>query len=523
MFTQAMLALFMICVANAVAAKEPTPIELATTHGFVRVSLPQWQSGNEFGLRNAQTKKITILKRQPEYGPYSYGAWLDGGEYEIPETHAQDGARYEPIIIRPGEITDLGAILKIQLGGYEYVWLPLQHTEAAAETAAARTQLGALVKNLTSWRPSAPPQPIKTATPDTHLGLIADLLMMYDRKVNKPPLSKQLRQAHTLETLTPLAKLAVAPRVEEAGVDDGQNLYYGADFGQIRVRHTDGTWGSIDTGTLDEITAVAAKGSHLVAGTLRGALLASTDSVQSWSPVRRLDGDEIVVDIDHIGARWFVLAAQSAGQPNPWTLAGRLRVYSGTRDDLSDLAPFKDLAIPKNTFGRIGGYPQSLVGRVAGKSYLVNTINEVQRLDTQTLEWTATKPAHRVDFIEVSRDNALITAVRLQGAFSKISVSNDGGTTWLPYSRPPYTLYDVVLEAADSGAATRWNSHAFTVSLELYAYDPKIKDWRKTGETPAGCVQLLRDADSRQRFCLTSGGSILDQNNGEWAVEFANE
>jgi len=105
--------------------------------------------------------------------------------------------------------------------------------------------------------------------------------MMYDRKVNKPPISKQLREARTLETLTPLAKLAVAPQTEEAGIDEAQNLYYGAEFGQIRVRNVDGAWGSIDTGTLDEITAVGAKSTRLVAGTLRGALFASADSGQS--------------------------------------------------------------------------------------------------------------------------------------------------------------------------------------------------------------------------------------------------
>jgi hypothetical protein len=80
-----------------------------------------------------------------------------------------------------------------------------------------------------------------------------------------------------------------------------------------------------------------------------------------------------------------------------------------------------------------------------------------------------------------------------------------------------------VLETADSGQATRWNAHAFSASLELYSYDPKIKDWRKGGETPQGCIPLLRDAAYRQRFCLTSGGSILDQRNGQWAIEFANQ
>jgi len=163
MFTRAIFALLLILVAQGVRAREATPAELAGTNGFVRVSLPQWLAINDFVLRNTQTKKTIVLKRQPEDGPYSYGAWLPVGEYEIADTHGQDGERYDPILIRASEITDLGAVLKIQLGGYEYVWLPLQNPEAA------RARLGAVVKNVISWRPAAPPQPIKTSAPDTHL------------------------------------------------------------------------------------------------------------------------------------------------------------------------------------------------------------------------------------------------------------------------------------------------------------------------------------------------------------------
>jgi hypothetical protein len=120
-------------------------------------------------------------------------------------------------------------------------------------------------------------------------------------------------------------------------------------------------------------------------------------------------------------------------------------------------------------------------------------------------------------------DGTLITAMRIQGAFSKLSVSKDGGATWLAYSRPAYAIYDAVLETAEAGSASRWNSHTFTATLELYSYDATLKDWRKTAEAPAGCIQMLRDESYRQRFCLTSGGSILDRKDDKWVVEFAVE
>jgi hypothetical protein len=126
-----------------------------------------------------------------------------------------------------------------------------------------------------------------------------------------------------------------------------------------------------------------------------------------------------------------------------------------------------------------------------------------------------------VDAFHVFDDGTVITAVRILGAFSKISVSQDAGVTWLPYARPAYAVYDAMLETADRGSASRWNPHMFTATLEFYSYDASAKAWLKTSEAPPGCSRLLRNASRRQRFCLTAGGSILDRQNDQWVVEFA--
>lgn len=502
------------------------PAELSVTHGFVRVTLPQWGFGDPPKLRTRAGKGSYTLIRVAEDGSYAYGAWVPAGQYDIEGTVAADGSPYTPIVVESGRMTDLGALLRIQLGGYETVLLPIRHPEADAEARAAQSRLSSVLHAADSprWEPTAPPKSVRAEAPLTGLGLIADLLTDYERHINKPPLSKQLKEAPTLDALAALARLAVAPRTEESASDRAGNLYFGADFGQLRIRRPDGTWGSIDTGTLDEITAVGADGDCIVAGTLRGLLLMSTDAGRSWHRIRSLDRNEIVVDIDRAPHAWVVLTARTGTGVNPWGPVQGLRAYLAHREDMDDLAPSKDFTLPQLYSARTRGMSDALVGQVAGGAYIVNTVTDVQKLDLASMQWsTLTRPPHRVDVLHVSVDGTLITALRIQGAFSKISVSKDGGTTWLPYSRPPYAIYDAVLETPDSGNATRWNSHAFSATLEFYSYDPTAKDWHKTGESPPGCIRLLRDESYEQRFCLTSGGSILDRKGGKWVAEFAVE
>jgi hypothetical protein len=86
---------------------------------------------------------------------------------------------------------------------------------------------------------------------------------------------------------------------------------------------------------------------------------------------------------------------------------------------------------------------------------------------------------------------------------------------------PPYTIYDVYFESPEKGLATRWASGAFSATIEFMVYDPAADKWQKTHEAPAGCVRLLRNADNVQRWCVTSGNSVLNYVDGKWVAEFA--
>ncbi len=76
-------------------------------------------------------------------------------------------------------------------------------------------------------------------------------------------------------------------------------------------------------------------------------------------------------------------------------------------------------------------------------------------------------------------------------------------------------------DSAVAGLATRWNTGVVSSTPEFARYDPTTDRWQKTHEAPAGCVRVLRDAAGIQRYCLTSGGSILNFVGGKWVVEFA--
>jgi len=516
-----------------------TPEELAATHGYLRLSVPQWEFATELNLTASQGKKDSLfpaITKRP--GLRSRGGWIPAGQYQLTGVQGVDGKPWAPITVRAGELTDLGVLLRVPIGGYEYMVVPLVDAALDGEIAEARDSLKSVLKSPEAilWRPDSLPQTAKFTESGTGLGLIADLLIAYDRKLNKPALSKTLKETRGMAEFLALARTAMPPRVEEAAVDSQGNLYYAAELGQLRVRDRAGNWSNRDTGTLLELTAVESSGDLLVAGNLRGQLLASTGG-GAWKVAHALDASEAVLDIDRAGSRWFVVAATFVetqnpfgfaaappGTPRPWSFKGNLRIYSGTQDDLSDLALLKEVPMAELWATHMRGAAEPVIGHVVGNLYVVNTLTGIQKLDLAGMTWsTAVNPGHRVDGIRFSKDGKLLTARRNQGAFSKVSLSTDLGATWTPYSRPPYIIYDLVLQTPESGTATRWNMNTFGVALEFYKYDPKVKDWRKDYETPAGCVQMLRDADFEQRYCLTTGGSILDYRDNAWVAEFGLE
>jgi hypothetical protein len=497
-----------------------SPAELKATHGFVHVSLIRGMSG--LTLKGAEDHRLV---RQPEHGAMAYGLWLPAGEYDIADMIGRDGTRYLPVTVGAGRLTDLGGLARMEVGGYENVTLPIRHAELAAETQKALEALKPHLREAApiEWRPTAPPLAVRPPTPPSNLGLIVDLITEYERNRNKPPLNAQLKQARTIDEFYRGAVAVMPPQTDEPASDAAGNLYYGADLGQVRIRARDGQWSSVDTGTIQAITAVEVSGGMLVAGTANGQLRMSSDR-RTWRQAASLAADDAVVDIDRIGNRWLVLAARLQTNFAPGAYGGfyqtadLVKVYSTTADDLSGLALLREIPLTDKVFIQRGMAPR---GQGAGNVYYVTSVAELLKLDLTTLQWsTATNPGHGLHAFHVAK-NGLITAYRNQGVFSKLHLSSDQGASWRPAETPPYVFYDILFDAPDKGVATRFAMGAFSSSIEFLEYDAGQNKWQKTHEAPGGCARLLRDADNVQRYCLTTGNSILNYVGGKWIVEAA--
>ena len=156
-----------------------SPEELRGTHGFVHATLLR-------GLQSVTLKGAADynLRRQPENGATAFRLWVPAGEYDIDGMAGRDGGRYTPVTVVAGRMTDLGGLARMEIGGYEIVTLPVRHPELDAERQKALQALRPHLRDATpiEWRPTAPPAAVRPATPPTNLGLIADLITVYERE-----------------------------------------------------------------------------------------------------------------------------------------------------------------------------------------------------------------------------------------------------------------------------------------------------------------------------------------------------
>jgi hypothetical protein len=513
----------LVCTLSACASAPvvQSPAELRATHGFVHVV----GGGATVHLRSLATGATYDLVSQPEHGPYAYGLWVPEGEYEIVGLRSRGGGAYVPLSVRRGRITDLGGIVRLEIGNYEFVRLPIRHPDldAGLQQAISALRPHLATSEPLEWRPSVPPEAERQANTPTNLGLIGDLISEYVRHVNKPPLDQQLKEAKSTDEFFRRAVGTVPPLTDEPASDAEGRLYYGAELGQIRVRARNGEWTNLDTGTLQTITAVEVSGRKIVAGTARGDIRTSDDG-KTWRRQFAFGREEAVMDIDRVGDRWIILTARLSA---PYVFTGTnvqmqstevFKVYSAMGDDLAGMALLRELPLPDRVLVIRG---MGARGQAAGGAWFINVGSDMLRLDLAKLQWSASTPGHKVSGFNISPKTGLLIAYRQQGAFSKLHLSADQGRTWRQADTPPYIFYDIYFESPEKGFATRWNTGAFSATIEFMAYDPKADRWQKTHDAPPGCVRLLRDADNLQHFCVTSGNSVLNYVDGKWVAEFA--
>lgn len=500
-------------------AVQQSATSMRQSHGYVVVTLPR--------LLGVDAAEVTL---RPVGGGTAYALapaaansevlalWVPPGQYEIAEMVGPTKGKYDPIDVRAGQLTDMGGIVWAGIGNNERVLLPLRHKDlSAAVTAVAEPMsLGERIE----WKPTAPPlvQKVPTTNAMPGSGLLIYAIEAYIDHANKTPLRAQLRSTRSLDEFTKLYLPSAAPVLGGAGVGAAGALYLGGNFGHLRERNGAGAWRSIDTGTMSPITAVAAAGSRVVAGTHDGLLLTSADDAKTWNRLHQFDKKENVLNIHAAGNQYLVLTGKFVGVSTGRTAAiESLQVYAL---DLPTLAPklVRKIDLPKkmNWFQMT-----SLQANLAGNYYLVNTLESIERFDLTARSWKKVSAPHDVTHLRSAKNGAVLTAFKAQGGFSKLSVSTDFGDSWKAMETPPYPVNDIQMESTEAGYASRWDTGAFASAMQLTQYDPASKSWKQTWTAPtATCLRTLRDASGKEQLCVTGGGSIFRIGSGKLVPEF---
>ena len=527
------LALGTLLAASTAAKEKPqVPGELAPTHGYVHVAFPKGGGDVITVVPVAGGKGLKIDTVAPAVSlpaAQGFGKWLPSGRYRITQWGVFQWPAGPEFEVQAGRVTDVGDLMPVNIGGYQFVVLPIPHLERAGSLTEAVKPIAAILKEqapvpfaITAVSPA-----ITIGQKPTGLGLIADLLTAYDRKVNKPSTLEALKATKDPDSFLRLLKgMALLSQDEPARHADG-TLYFPADLGQLRRRSPNGQWSNVSVNTLRQILAVESADDRLVAGSDDGHLRSSSDGGTTWEELKAFGSLESIIDIDHSGEAWVVTTTERFDDPNAARGSGlitavkgtpsvRMRVYIGYRDDLADLTLSREFTLaPKDQIGWLGAR-----GQLVKDQYYILAGTALQRLDLASGQWKAITPGARISSHRVDSETGVVSALWSQGAFSKVYISSDHGDTWAQIGRPPYIINDVQMDGVDRGWASRWNMNAFGGVWETYAFVPAKNDWDKSGEAPFNC-KLMRIARDLPVLCMAPDASILGLHDGKWEVEFS--
>ncbi len=508
------LALPVLLCSPLLAQGSPQPIG----QGYVYANYPMSSKIGSLTFISESDKKEYELVPKQDGDVFSMEGWLPPGDYRLSKWGRQPLSGYPKVVVKSGQLINLGTFVSIGIGDDKIILLPVAPNNIDKHVKKVLTDKKDQLteKEVITWTSTTVPSPIVGEFKSQGLGLIVDLMAAYDKKTNTPPLKKRLQETQIAEDFLKLAKSGVPPITLDPGSDELGTLYYGAELGQIRTRTPKGEWASIDTGVLNQVTSVRAVGEVIYAGFDDGTIRLSRNHGITWAETAFEAIGYSIEDIAKVGDDWVITAFKRGLPSNGFESAYQLRTFVGKMNDLSGMTAIAPID---------GVMPNQFKARNQqfNKSYYLHAFPHLYKMDANLTSWIKISPAFAVGGFNASPSSGILAAYRIQGMFSKLAISQDGGTTWTKRDNPPYAIMNVNFETPGDGHAVRWRATAFSGILEVLNYQPANDTWVKESEAPKGCIRILLDLNHQGKFFITQGGNILSYEGSKWTLEFAAE
>ena len=511
-FKVTVLGLSILLTGCATVPTAEQPQQILPTYGYVYFDTLYPFPVPAFNrLKSLSDGKVYNFISRKDKAENGNGVWVPEGEYRFENSSGHTPVGYSNIAVKAGRITDLQTITDLKIGGYKSYLLPVPNAENSAKVVALSAEFNSYIKDPTplSWDIAGIPKPIDEVTPIfLTAGLVGALIMQVERNVNTPSINKQMESATTVADVVRLAKKAAKPTAFYGKADQQGNLYYGAELGQIRVRKTNGEWDAIDTGRLQQVTAVGVSGSTLIAGFRDGYISVSQDLGASWKQLDHPDSAAYVAGVDKVGKHWVILLARKV---NIYTPINYEAVYVADNDQLNDLKKIKEITIKDNSVFWHRTW-------VANGLYYFNAYPDIHQFDESSMTFKRIPTPFNVTGYSVSPTGNIMSAFKFNGPFASFYTSTNQGLSWETRKFP--ASMEVIFLDEHKAQAPHWNQGALKSTIELMEYDANNNSWHKTVDAPADCRQMLWNAELEAKFCLLSSGTLAELNGKTWVEKF---
>ncbi|WP_199609610.1 beta propeller repeat protein [Flocculibacter collagenilyticus] len=513
----------LLLLAGCQATNKPqNPQTLSATHGYIFVHFPRLHPNLTLQLENSE--QHFLLKKNSQNN--TSGLWLPAGEYELKSaSYYVDPVSaksiklsgYPTLKVQAGELTNLGSLINFTIGDGKEVWLP-KHTETSSNLLIEKqSQYATYLKttNVNRWEPKSIPNINQVKRAGSGLGAIADLGMHYTDSLKQGSLKKQLSEVSDINAFYSSIIETIPPsKTQTPSSDDKGNLYFSADLGQVKKRTANGTWTTLDTGTVSKITKVLWFKGYLYAATADNNILISNDSGANWKAYLQLPKNELIYDMDGVNNELLILSAKKTPPKKMWFVGHdfHLSVYLSKLNNSTSLKLIK-------SFQHKGDAQTLPKAAIANQHYYVGLMpNIFSVLDIKNMTWLDAKLPQDFSSFNVS-ENGVVTLINAQGAFSDVFISKNAGKTWKEVKAPSYTIVDVNFEDESNAYAYRLEQNTFSVNHVIQTYNTAKNSWQNLTQAPDKCQYLINDQLHVPRFCVTSSDEIMHFSNNKWTTE----